>query len=895
MQPYKIGFTTLVTLLTAFTTLVPVGSTIVYSAPLASIPVGDSRQAQANQLFQQGIEQYRASQPEAAIQSWQQALKIYQQLQNRQGEGATLVNLGAAYLALGNYRKAIKFLEPFLAIAKATNNQLGEAQALCNLGIAHEALGNYSKAIEFYQQSLVKARAVANSQQDSFAARTAERIALKSLAMVYADQENYAKAIEYYTQSLTLARTMGDRNGEAQALGNLGIAYKQLGDYEQAVESNQQALALMQENKNRQGEGEVLVNLGNAYEGLGNYDKAIESYKQSLAIVREIKDRQGEGVVLGNLGAIYANQGKYDEAIETYQQSLAIKQAIGDKGEEADTLNNLGIAHQVKGDLKQAVEYYKQSLTLARAIGDRKLEGETLINLGVAYEDQRDFATAIEYQQQTLKIAQVMGNRRLEASAYNNLGHALFSAGKLPEAENKLREALKVFESLRPGLMDTDNVSIFDTQVFSYNLLQQILIAQNKSEAALEISERGRARAFVELLAQRLSPQAAENYQAKAEPPSIEEIQQIAKAHNATIVEYSIVPDDEFKFQGKLRGKASELFIWVVQPTGKVAFRRVDLKFLNQQQGTAKGKAPNSLQDLVFASRNLSGPQARRSEPIRKQLYQLLIEPIAEFLPKNPDEHVVFIPQDYLFLLPFPALQDASGQYLIEKHTIMTAPAIQVLELTHQKRQSRSAQNTGAIQGKDVLVVGNPTMPAQLAPLPSAEQEALEIAKMFNTEAITGDRATKVSIVQQLPKARLVHLATHGLLDDIKKLGVPGAIALAPSKDDEGFLTAGEIFDLKLNAELVVLSACNSGRGKITGDGVIGLSRSLISAGVPSVVVSLWSIPDAPTALLMTEFYRNLKGNPDKAQALRQAMLTTMKQQPNPYNWAAFTLVGEAG
>jgi CHAT domain-containing protein len=136
------------------------------------------------------------------------------------------------------------------------------------------------------------------------------------------------------------------------------------------------------------------------------------------------------------------------------------------------------------------------------------------------------------------------------------------------------------------------------------------------------------------------------------------------------------------------------------------------------------------------------------------------------------------------------------------------------------------------------------------------------------------------------------------LLDDFKGQGVPGAIALAPSGTGElndGLLTSNEIFDMKLNAELVVLSACDTGRGDITGDGVIGLSRSLISAGVPSVIVSLWTIPDAPTALLMTEFYRNLKGNPDKAQALRQAMLTTMKQQPNPYKWAAFTLVGEAG
>jgi CHAT domain-containing protein len=185
-------------------------------------------------------------------------------------------------------------------------------------------------------------------------------------------------------------------------------------------------------------------------------------------------------------------------------------------------------------------------------------------------------------------------------------------------------------------------------------------------------------------------------------------------------------------------------------------------------------------------------------------------------------------------------------------------------------------------------------MPVELAQLPGTEKEALMIAKLLNTKAVIGEQATKVKVVQQLPQARLVHLATHGLLDDINKSGVPGAIALAPSNNDNGLLTSGEILDLKLKAELVVLSACNTGRGEITGDGVIGLSRSLIAAGVPSAIVSLWYVPDAATADLMTAFYRNFQKNPDKAQALRSAMLETMKQHPNPLDWAGFTLIGEA-
>jgi CHAT domain-containing protein len=180
----------------------------------------------------------------------------------------------------------------------------------------------------------------------------------------------------------------------------------------------------------------------------------------------------------------------------------------------------------------------------------------------------------------------------------------------------------------------------------------------------------------------------------------------------------------------------------------------------------------------------------------------------------------------------------------------------------------------------------------QLSALPGAEAEARAIAPLLKTQAITGAQGTKAAIVPKMRQASIIHLATHGLLDDVRGLG--SAIALAPSGEDDGLLTAEEIFDMKLQANLVVLSACNTGEGRITGDGVIGLSRALISAGVPSVIVSLWAVPDAPTSELMRSFYQNLQNNPDKAQALRQAMLTTMKTHPQPRNWAAFTLIGES-
>ncbi|MEO0535305.1 MAG: CHAT domain-containing protein, partial [Cyanobacteria bacterium P01_A01_bin.123] len=167
--------------------------------------------------------------------------------------------------------------------------------------------------------------------------------------------------------------------------------------------------------------------------------------------------------------------------------------------------------------------------------------------------------------------------------------------------------------------------------------------------------------------------------------------------------------------------------------------------------------------------------------------------------------------------------------------------------------------------------------------------------ELLNLSPLLGNQATEAQIKQQMPTAPLIHLATHGLLSyRDSPFEVPGAVVLTPGNGEDGLLTAGEILDMDLQAQLAILSACDTGRGRITGDGVVGLSRSLITAGVPSVVVSLWAVPDAPTAELMTAFYEQLNQGQTKAQALRQAMLTTMESHSDPRAWAAFTLTGVA-
>lgn len=853
---------------------------------------------------------YSLGEHHEAIDCHQKALAIAQDIKDNLGEAIALGNLGNVYCSLGQYTKAIEYHQRALFIFQVLGDCLGEINSLGNLANAHSCVSQYSKAIEYYQQVLAAFREQGDSHQEAIALGNlgntyyalgdykkamechqrvlatvrdlddfqGEADSLNDLGNVYYSLGEYRKASECYQQSLVLANKIGDRQRQFNSLNNLGNIYDSLGQYPKAIEHHQQSLAIAQAMGIRRGEASALNNIASVYDSLGQYQKAIEYFQLSLAIEREIGNRRGEAQSLSGLGNAYDSLLEYEKAIEYHQQQLSICQEISDRQGEAHANGGLGNAYHSLGQYSKAIEYHQQSRLIKRELGDRQGESSSLNNLGRAYHFLGEYQLAVTCHQQSLDIAQEIGDSKGEGTSWNNLGWTLLHSGQLVEAESKLRQGVERWESLRIGLQDEHNISLFEEQVRIYRNLQKVLIAQGKLTEALEITERGRARAFAELLAERLAPQSIE--QVITTPPNLQKIQQVVQQQNCSVVEYSLLYD-YFELEGVPSLRETQLLIWVLQPNDEISFCSVDLKPPSEKQRTSLG----SLSDLVLklyrilnsdikdATNNREHFNSNSISEISKQLYQLLIQPISHLLPTSPDVPVIFIPQDFLFALPLPTLQDTEGKFLIEKHTIITAPSIQVLELI-QKRSRKTPETS-----LDALVVGNPKMPTiplteppvRLEDLAWAKTEAHAIAPLLKTQAITGAAATKVYIKQQMPKARIIHLATHGLLDDIRQLGVPGAIALASTKEDNGFLTASEILEMQLNAQLVVLSACSTGRGKITGDGVIGLSRSLIAAGVNSIIVSLWSVGDQSTAFLMVKFYQNLQQGMKAAVALNQA------------------------
>ncbi|MBW4492842.1 MAG: CHAT domain-containing protein [Oscillatoria princeps RMCB-10] len=399
-------------------------------------PVAQTKKAEADRLLQQGADQYYTSKFREAWQSLQQALTLYREIGDRDGEAASLENLGIAYHSLGRYTLAIDYHRQSLEIEREIGNRREEAASLGSLGNAYYSLGRYTLAIDYHRQSLEMAREIGD--------RRGEANSLGNLGNAYHSLGQYTLAIDYHRQSLEMAREIGDRRGETNSLGNLGNTYNSLGRYTEAIDSLRQSLEIAREIGDRGGEAYSLGNLGIAYRSLGRYTEAIDYHRQWLEIAREIGDRRQEAYSLGNLGIAYHSPGRYTLAIDYHRQWLEIAREIGDRSGEAASLGSLGIAYYSLGQYTEAIEYHRQSLEIAREIGHRRGEAASLGNLGNAYDSLGRYTEAIEYHRQTLEIAREIGDRSGEAISLGSLGNAYRRLQQIPEAIQMYQSALAI-------------------------------------------------------------------------------------------------------------------------------------------------------------------------------------------------------------------------------------------------------------------------------------------------------------------------------------------------------------------------------------------------------------------------------------------------------------------
>ncbi|MEH2246362.1 tetratricopeptide repeat protein [Nostoc sp.] len=503
----------------------------------------NATRAAAERFYQEGLELYQQGTAESlrqAREKLQEALKLWQQVNDKPGQALTLVGIGRVYNDLGEKQQAIQYYNQALPIIRAVGNREGEAITLNNIGLVYNDLGEKQQALKYYNQALPLYRAVRDSG--------GEANTLNNIGAVYDDFGEKQQAIQYFNQALPIFRAVADRRGEATTLNNIGLVYDSLGEKQEALKYCNQALPLYRAVRDRGGEAATLNNIGKVYSDLGEKQQAIQYFNQALPISHAVADRRGKAATLNNIGKVYSDLGEKQQAIQYCNQALLIYRAVGYRRGEAITLNNIGLVYNDLGEKQQAIKYYNQALPIRRAVGDREGEATTLNNIGAVYNDLGEKQQAIQYYNQALPISHAVGDREGEATILNNIGAVyndlgekqqaiqyfnqallisrvvgdkggeaitLFNMaklerdrGNLEQAQTHIQAAIEIIEDLRTKIANKElRASYFASVQNYYKFYIDLLMRLHKKDPskgydalALEVSDRSRARGLIELL-----------------------------------------------------------------------------------------------------------------------------------------------------------------------------------------------------------------------------------------------------------------------------------------------------------------------------------------------------------------------------------------------------------
>jgi CHAT domain-containing protein len=612
----------------------------------------------------------------------------------------------------------------------------------------------------------------------------------------------------------------------------------------------------------------------------------------------------------------------------------------------------------------EAQERFETALDVAQSLGAGVEKARAWIGLGALEAECGQWQAALQHYQEAQALTSEMGAAELNITAWIKIGD-LHRRQKLWEpAAEAYRSAVVGIEALRATVMVPDErISFLDQWTPAYHRLQECLIAMGQIEEAWRVLERSRARALREALKMdpaldqgSLSPAEEQerealtqkvtlaslelrNLWARSTPPPerIEDTRQRLNQTRRALEDFeqriasqrpgigSNGPDpsrlalDEAAhcdpsgnsvfLEYSIGSEASHLFVLRTEPSNDGIADKPRLRI-------SAIPIPSTLGDLGptvdTLRRRIQNRHLRLPIPEAVELYQQLLEPAAELLAGC--KHVCILPDAFLCDVPFHALFNPTTQrYLIEEQSVSYAPSLATL--IEVRRQAEGTRAQPAQEDRGILVMANPMRhtnkpdgPALLGPfqeIPGTEEQARAIAGLFGDSSALylGDDATEAEVRRLAGQFRFLHFATHGIYDAQFPMSSGLFLAHSTSEEgDDGYWEAREIVQTPLQAEMVVLAACETGRGRIhLGEGIWGLSWALLKAGSAANVLSQWAVADSSTADLMTEFYQRLRPasrdhvTRSKAEALRQAQLTLLRnpRHQHPFYWAPFVLIGD--
>jgi CHAT domain-containing protein/Tfp pilus assembly protein PilF len=907
-----------------------------------------ARSGEAGTLNRIGEVYWGLGETQKALEKFNEALPISRAIGSRKVEAETLNYIGLVYESIGEIQKALEKVNEALPISRAVGDRSGEAITLSNIGAVYDVLGERQKALEKLNQALSLRRAVGD--------RSGEAVTLNNIGAVYRSLGEMQKALEHYNEALPIRRAVGDRSGEALTLNNIGAVYRSLGETQKALEKFNEALSILREVGARRREANVLNNIGLVYLSLGETQKALEKFNEALPISRAVGDRSGEAVTLNNIGEVYRSRGETQKALEKLNEALSLRRAVGDRRGEAITLNNIGLVYDSLGEIQKVLEHYNDALLLRRAVGDRNGEADTLLGIARVEQKRDNLIQARQTIEQAVGLIESLrtniasqefrssyfANRQQFFESYidvlmqmrkQNPATALDAAALSVSERARARSLLELLTEARADIRQGVDGSLLERErslqqrlnaraAAQISLLNRKHTPEQADAAAKEIAAITGEYEEVQAQIRARSPRYAALTQ--PQPLSLTEIQQQTLDEDTLLLEYAL---------GEKRG-----YLWLVSQ------RSIDSYELPPRAEVEA--ATRRVYELLTARPKRGTPLDPQLIAQAKTLSRMLLGPVASRL---GGKRLVVVAPGALSYLPFAALPEPgdekrpAGDYepLIAKHEVVSVPSASVLSVIRRETAGRQrAAKSVAVLADPVFEESDPRLASakngnssgETLAVPAADAESSELTRAIRTmnfsdaragftrlafsrqeaQSIialtprgTGLKATDFSasrdlvMSRQLSQYRILHFATHGLLNSERPelSGLVFSLIDQEGRPQDGFLRLHEIYNLQLNADLVVLSACETGLGKeIKGEGLIGLTRGFMYAGAPRVVASLWNVDDLATAELMKLFYqRMLKDGLPAGAALRAAQLelSGQKRWASPYFWAGFVLHGE--
>jgi CHAT domain-containing protein/Tfp pilus assembly protein PilF len=877
-------------------------------------------------LIQKGFLYWNLGRMKESLEAFSQAMPIAKELSLLEKERVCTISLEIYDLYVqgkedrdsGRYQNSIEKFRKAIESAKAIQSKGHELKCLRQLSLNYWGLKDFQEFFLLNKMGLAIAQEMKHSQE--------EGRCLNNIGLFYWQIDNYAEALKYYEKALRISRDLKNKEEENNCLTNIALIYIDIGDYDRALEYSLVALETDRELKDPASIAKDLNNIGTIYVKKGTASEQKEAFRKALSYYSESKvfaatnnDISTEIKVLNNIGSVHSYMGEYAKSLEYFQSALDKAQKAQDAEEMSIILNNIGIVYSQIGNYEESTRYYQRVIDLALETKGKKVLWEAYFEIANSYRNQNLLPAALEnYRKSISVIENIRSSINLEElratylgsdkriDAYYNLIDLFIRLQRETHQPRYLADAFRFLEKAKArAFLDSIEVSKLD---LSKGISQQLL--NKETDLMNEISQLHTKLLVPELSQAQRSQIDQELSDREGQLDSLRrEIRDVSPAYANLNYPRTLTLQES---QNELIDKDTACFAYLLAKENSYGFviTQGDIKIFPLP---GKKEIQNLVQEHLKAITDVTNQEFR----LGHRLFEILIEPGLSAKIRN----MIIVPDDVLYFLPFETLlsKDDGKDWLIRNYTIAYAPSLSALrELVLRRKAIRKRPI------KDILAVGDPSYGAgenesipgdekssfqagaaseetRFVRLKFSGQEIEKISALFKParkDALLRDRASEENVKSQnLADYRIIHFATHAFIDDKKPARSAIILSLDQDPKEDGFLQMREVFNLKLQADLVVLSACQTGLGQlIRGEGIEGLSRAFFYAGASSVLLSLWAVNDQASYQLLERFYAHLRSANPVMESLRQAKLELIESGvlAHPYYWAGFVVTGNA-